>query len=158
MRRCWRHNLACAVAAKEFAHSFSKDANEAYNAGLFHDIGRLAFLVVDPAFYLNPPHPEADLRELERTHFGVDHCEAGAWVIEHWQLPREFVEVALFHHAPPPESSALVMLVNASCTVANRLGYAVGPVDASETDIDLNDPLCSTIAEFIDSLEREYRI
>lgn len=158
MARSWRHNLACALAAKQFAHSFARDANEAYNAGLFHDAGRLAFLMVDPRFYQEIAGCEVDLRALELAHFGVDHCDAGAWVIEQWQLPEAYVEVARHHHAPQPENGELTMLVNASCAVANRLGYSVVPGNTVEIDLDVNDNLCSSIAEFIDSLEREYKI
>lgn len=35
LRRSWHHNLASALAAKEFAHSFGLDSNEAYNAGQY---------------------------------------------------------------------------------------------------------------------------
>ena len=158
MCRSWRHNLACALAAKEFAHSFGRDANQAYNAGLFHDAGRLAFLIVDPRFYQEIAGCEVDLRELELAHFGIDHCDAGAWVIEQWQLPEAFVEVARYHHAPQPENGELTMLVNASCVVANRLEYSVVPGNRGDIDLDVNDELCSSIAAFIDSLEREYRL
>ena len=158
MRRSWRHNLACALASKEFAHSFGRDANEAYNAGLFHDVGRLAFLSVDPAFYQRPIGGGDELRALELSHFGIDHCDAGAWVTEQWALPEAFVEVARHHHAPRPESGELTMLVNAACAVANRLGYSVAPVDASDVDMDPDDQLCCSIAAFIGSLEHEYRM
>ena len=158
MRRSWRHNLACALAAKEFAHSFGRDANEAYNAGLFHDAGRLAFLIVDPRFYQTIAGCQVDLREMELAHFGVDHCDAGGWVIEQWHLPEAFAEVARHHHAPQPENGELTMLVNASCAVANRLGYSVVLGNAGEIEVDVNDNLCSSIADFIDSLEREYKI
>ena len=156
MRRSWRHNLASALAAQEFAHSFARDSNQAYNAGLFHDIGRLAFLSVDSAFYEGFQGDGDDLRELELAHFGVDHCDAGAWVIEQWRLPQPFVEVALHHHAPRPESSELTMLVNAACAIANRLGFSVVPVEASEIAVDANDQLCCTIADFITSLESDF--
>jgi HD-like signal output (HDOD) protein len=53
----------------------------------------------------------------------VDHCEAGAWVIEHWKLPVAFVDVALNHHAPKPECGELTMLVHAACAVTDRLGF-----------------------------------
>src|SRR5690348_2638631 len=51
IRRSWHHNLACALAAKDFAQFFNRDPDEAYNAGLFHDIGRLALLVAQPTLY-----------------------------------------------------------------------------------------------------------
>lgn len=157
VRRSWRHNLGCALAAKEFANSFSRDASEAYNAGLFHDVGRLAFMTVDPTFYERFAGSDSDLLEQELAHFGIDHCDAGAWVIEKWQLPEQFAVVARHHHSPQPENE-LTMLVNAACVIANRLGFSVVPVDVSQIESDPNDPLCASIAEFISSLEREYGI
>jgi putative nucleotidyltransferase with HDIG domain len=156
LRRCWRHNLACALAAKEFAHSFGRDENEAYNAGLFHDVGRLAFLVLEPALYSGPLRTDADLQELERARFGVDHCEAGAWLLEHWKLPQIFVDVARHHHAPKPEGAELTMLVNAACVIANRLGFCLVQVEPEEIELDLSDDLGANIADMINSLEREY--
>src|SRR5690242_4072909 len=35
IRRSWHHNLACALAAKDFAQFFNRNPDEAYNAGLF---------------------------------------------------------------------------------------------------------------------------
>lgn len=51
IRRSWHHNLACAIAAKRFAQSFGRSTDEGYNAGLFHNIGRLALLALRPALY-----------------------------------------------------------------------------------------------------------
>ena len=157
MRRSWRHNLASAVAAREFAKSFSRDTDEAYNAALFHDVGRLAFMVIDPNFYQDAVGHDCDLQELETARFGIDHCEAGAWVIEQWRLPRQFMAVALHHHAPQPENE-LTMLVNASCVVANHLGFSFLPADAPADGSDSNDQLSALITDFINSLEREYGI
>ena len=90
LRRCWRHNLARALAAKEFAHSFGSNEDDAYIAGLFHDVGRLAFLVLEPALFDRPVSTEGELQELQRARFGMDHCEAGAWLLEQWRLPKIF--------------------------------------------------------------------
>jgi HD-like signal output (HDOD) protein len=158
IRRSWHHNLACALAAKDFAHFFNRDPDEAYNAGLFHDIGRLALLATQPALYEQMIASGGDLLELERAHFGLDHCAAGAWVIEHWKLPKVLVDVALHHHAPQPEGSELTMLVHAACVVADRLGFSLRPVDSDEIDVDPNDELGLSITQVIHSLECEYGI
>ena len=158
LRRSWRHNLACALAAKEFAKSFGRDENEAYSAGLFHDVGRLAFLVLEPALYSGPVKTDGDLQELERVRFGIDHCEAGAWLLEQWKLPQIFVDVARHHHAPQPEGGELTMLVNAACIIANRLGFNVVQVESEEIELELSDELGSTIADMIGSLECEFGI
>jgi len=158
LRRSWRHNLASALAAKEFAHSFGRDSDEAYNAGLFHDVGRLAFLVAEPALYEGLVRGGGDIQELERQHFGADHCEAGAALLETWKLPAAFAEVALHHHAPVSESGELTMLVNASCAVANRLGFSVGAFEAEEPKTAEDDKLGFAITQQIGVLEREYGI
>lgn len=158
IRRSWRHNLASALAAREFAHSFGRDSNEAYNAGLFHDIGRLAFLVAEPAGYEALIHKGGDVQQQEREYFGADHSEAGAALIESWKLPRVFAEVARNHHAATGESGELVMLVNASCAVANRLGFSVAAAELNELDPAAHDKLGTYIAETISTLEREYGI
>lgn len=157
VRRCWRHNLACGLAAADFATSFGREADEAYNAGLFHDLGRLAFLVIEPAQYERWVNGDGDLRELERQHFGIDHCEAGAWVIEQWKLPRVYGEVARYHHEPQPHCE-LTMLVNGACAVASRLGFAIRPLSADEIDSNPSDPLGAAITRIIETLESEYGI
>ena len=158
LRRCWRHNLASALAAKEFAHSFGINEDDGYNAGLFHDIGQLAFLVLEPTLYNGPANTEDDLRDLERARFGVDHCEAGAWLLEQWKLPKIFAEVARDHHDPGPDGNELTMLVNAASVVANRLGFYVVHLESERVDLDLSDELGSEISKKITALELEYRI
>lgn len=158
IRRSWHHNLACALAAKQFAASFGRNSEEAYNAGLFHDIGRLAFLALEPTLYDQSMAAGGDALELERAHFGMDHCEAGAWVMKEWKLPETFVEVALYHLAPKPDGSDLTMLVNASCVIAHRLGYSVILGDPGELEGHANDELARSITQTIHLLEHEYGI
>jgi putative nucleotidyltransferase with HDIG domain len=158
IRRCWHHNLACALAAKEFAKSFGRNAEEGYNAGLFHDIGRLALLVMHPTLYDQLVAQDGALQDIERAHFGVDHCEAGAWLIEQWKLPLAFVEVALNHHAPKSDADELTMLVHAACVVADRLGFCVTRVHSGEGDVDSSDELGLSIAQTIRGLASEYGI
>ena len=97
------------------------------------------------------------MQQQEREYFGADHCEAGAWLVEKWRLPRLFVEVARHHHTPTAESDQLVILVNASCLIANQLGFSV-TVSEPEEGSGGNDKLASSITETIGVLEREYGI
>lgn len=158
IRRSWHHSLACAIAAKKFAQSFGRNADEGYNAGLFHDIGRLALLALHPALYDQLISNDASLQEIERAHFGVDHCETGAWVIEHWKLPTAFIDVALNHHAPRPEGGELTMLVHAACVVADGLGFAITRARPGQTETDPSDALGLLITETIRAWESEFGI
>jgi HD-like signal output (HDOD) protein len=154
IRRSWRHSLACALAAREFASSLGR-ADDAYQAGLFHDLGRLALLVIDPAIYDEWLSQDVDLRALEKAHFGMDHCEAGGLLIEQWKLPKLFADAARHHHDPELDPTKMTMVVHTACVVANQLGFSVRPVEVTP---EFSDKFGFSIAETINSLECEYGI
>ncbi len=102
-QRCWRHTLATAFLAGELAWACSMREEEAYMAGLLHDIGRIALISGYAAEYcvvLRRAEEETyDILELEREHFGVDHCELGRRLTESWNLPDPIRVAAGRHHA-----------------------------------------------------------
>ena len=153
VRRCWSHSLACALAAREFAPSFDCEIESAYLAGLFHDLGRLALLVLQPDLYEGLIEQEGDLRGLEIEHFGVDHCQTGALLVKEWKLPEIYAEVAFHHHEPGLDASKLTRVVHGACVVANQLGFSIRPLLGQP---DLTDKLSFSIAESINLLECEY--
>ena len=155
MRRLWRHNLACALAARHLADACRRDSSQAYYAGLFHEIGRLALLVQDPAAYDQALKSGADIDEMERCHFGVDRRAASAWVVEKWKLPKEFVQVVLDHPNPGPDATELTILVHEACQIADRLGYSLNPVSGT-TELGPADELGYSIALALNSLESDF--
>jgi len=157
MRRLWRHNLACALAARHLAELSHTDSNQAYYAGLFHDIGRLGLIAQNPAIYDRAIQNGEDIDELERREFGLSHTEAGAWVVEKWKLPKAFVEVALDHHSPGKEASDLTLLVCLACQTADRLGFSMMPVHG-DVELGPTDEIGFSIALAINALETEYGI
>jgi putative nucleotidyltransferase with HDIG domain len=157
MRRLWRHNLATALAARRLAEELRRDASQAYYAGLFHDIGRLALLLQQPALYDQALAARADVDEMERQNFGLDHCEAGVWVVEKWKLPEDFMEVALDHHHPKEGASELTVLVHEACAMADRLGFSFLPVESGE-ELGPADETGFAIALAVNSLESELGI
>lgn len=154
MRRMWRHNLATALAMRHLAEARKRDSSQAYYAGLFHDIGRLALLLQQPSLYDEALASGADLDEMERQRFGIDHCEAGAWVVEKWKLPEDFTEVVLEHHHPNADAAELTLLVHEACEMANRLGFSFHPVE-SEAELGPADEVGFSIALAVNSLESE---
>lgn len=103
-RDLWRHALSCAVAAGEIAAQckLGVEPQQAYVAGLLHDIGR--FVLVDdvPADegatfvpdWSRDPGPCA----LERAAVGIDHSEIGLAAAREWRLPRELWAAMRVHH------------------------------------------------------------
>jgi HD-like signal output (HDOD) protein len=130
LHRCWRHTLASAILCQEVARAASVAADRAYTLGLLHDIGRLGLLVAFPAEYAqllkDEKRPSHSLLEEERSLFGVDHCEAGQFLMEQWNMPPEFCAAVARHHEPPQTNDLdLHSIVHLGCQLADTLGYSV---------------------------------
>jgi len=108
------------------------DTDFAYVAGLLRDIGRLALLVKYPESYTNllavSRENALDIRTVERDLFDIDHCAAGAWLMQRMPFPSELCEVASHHHDPIGDSLfKIVQLVHVADRMADALGFAVLP-------------------------------
>jgi HD-like signal output (HDOD) protein len=93
----WSDSLLRAFLARSFAGvRFNKDqSEEAFTAALIADVA-LPVLLSVWADYYTPiveewSHSPQNLSQLEREHFGWDHAQAGAWIIQSWGFPDEMV-------------------------------------------------------------------
>lgn len=96
----WRRSLLVATAAKFIAMTASKvNPDRVFLIGLLQDIGIIALDKVDPDFYqaLKPTaqRNHAQLTDYENTRLGTDHCEVGAWLLSHWQLPNDIIDAVM---------------------------------------------------------------
>lgn len=124
----WKHSVGCAVAARLLASRAGwRDAEEAFTAGLLHDIGRV---MLDR--YAHRPLRQAvelsqsggmPLREAELSVFGFTHGELGQWVMEQWKLPLTLCVAIGCHHAPQhaPAHALLVWTVAGADWLCGRL-------------------------------------
>ncbi|HUA61613.1 MAG TPA: HDOD domain-containing protein [Verrucomicrobiae bacterium] len=130
---CWRHNLATALICQRMAKVAGLEPERAYIAGLIHDIGLLALLRVFPEYErasnlwerYGPP-----LLELEREMFGIDHGEAGRWLLSQWGCPIELQNVAASHenHATVQGCDGILIgLVGTSSQLADLMKMSVYP-------------------------------
>ncbi len=130
VRACWRHNLACALAAESLSEIWWLDKAACYTAGLMHDIGRLALLVENPRLYaellIRSSEQDEPLADLERQSFGLDSHEAGLWIWDHWNLPPSLRKSARSHHAlHTVDADSLESLVSFSCSIADQSGFSI---------------------------------
>ncbi len=101
--------LSVAAGCKKIAQATSyASTEEAFIAGLLHDIGLLFFLHKYPAEYRKVIAIEAatgTLVEREREVFGADHSEVGYHMAEEWRIPKEIAEAIRDHHEGPAEDT-----------------------------------------------------
>jgi len=101
LRAFWKHSLTTAIIARQAAKVLKyANVNEAYLAGLLHDIGRLSLLSVAPNEYASHFHAADDDRlcAAEQRTLQMSHAEAGALVVERWKLDSFIADSVLYHH------------------------------------------------------------
>jgi len=134
LRRCWTHSMACGILAQELATACFMKGDEAYTAGLLHDIGRMGLLAAYPSEYANVLNVAVDysfdVLHCEKELFDIDHCEAGAWLAEQWKLPAQLGAIAKHHHDNIVAFSAqhkpdLLAIVALACKLADALDFGV---------------------------------
>ena len=102
----WRHSILVAETARSLAVACrAPRAEEAYLAGLLHDLGELMLLagLPDYAGLLADCPDEASLPALEQWALGADHAEVGAWLADQWNLDSLLADAILFHHRSETE-------------------------------------------------------
>ncbi len=124
----WAHSVASAVLAESLAEAFGADPRRAYAASLMHESGRLGLLLSVRERYLEISRVVFEsieaVNSLEKSVFGVTHCEAGAFLGRRWSLPEEMCDCMSLHHEPVSHGGGvLVALTQVSCRLATALGF-----------------------------------
>ncbi|MCC6764454.1 MAG: HDOD domain-containing protein [Deltaproteobacteria bacterium] len=129
----WNHSLAVAVACEELARTTRRvEVGCAFLPGLFHDVGRAAFLLADgtaaEVIESLAVNGTGERSYLEREWYGFDHAEAGAILAEDWGLALELCDAIRWHHEPTEAGAAreLATLLNAADAFAYRIGCGTG--------------------------------
>ena len=132
MKCLWQHSVGCAIGAKWLAeHANCREhANEAFMAGLLHDVGSLLLLRVLESLrgsQSKQPMPESLILEVINSL----HADQGAKLIRHWGLPESYAQIAATHHAIEIDAGDTVgQLVRVANEACHKLGMALTP-DAS---------------------------
>ncbi len=129
----WPHSYACACGARVMAMASGKcSEDEAFAAGLLHDVGRLAMHLwmsdKMPAIAHLADREALPLDEAEHKVLGFDHAEAGARMASEWGLPDNMVAAIRYHHRPERSmpNEALIDCVHAALMLEISAGLPCG--------------------------------
>ena len=90
MNEFWYHSFSCAIISRKIAEMVEGvNPEEAFIAGLMHDIGAMLFLSIFPEEYasiLAVSKNETDIIEAEKKKFNMTRFEAGSWLCSQWNL------------------------------------------------------------------------
>jgi HD-like signal output (HDOD) protein/ActR/RegA family two-component response regulator len=124
----WSHLMKCGALARAIMHCERApfaDCEDAFTAGMLHDMGKLMLADCLPWEFSEAlalaANEQIPLHEAERRLFGATHAGLAAYLFGLWGLPAAIVEAVAFHHEPEKSQlqqfSALtaVHVANALC-------------------------------------------
>jgi signal transduction histidine kinase/HD-like signal output (HDOD) protein len=135
----WKHAIGVACAARRLAAGIARpgcNPEQAFLAGLLHDLGKVALDALFPRAYervaAQAEMTRGDIADSERALLGIDHTIVGRRLAERWELPIGLREVIWLHHLAPEamparvESADMIALVQLADVVAReqRIGYS----------------------------------
>jgi len=99
----WKHSAAVGTIAKLIAkESYPQKCEEAFVAGLLHDIGKLILAICAPDFFAETIKLAISkgclFLDVEKEVVGISHPEIVAYINNKWNLPEEISEVIINHH------------------------------------------------------------
>jgi putative nucleotidyltransferase with HDIG domain len=139
----WTHSLAAALVAEAFARAAGLPADDAFLAGLFHDVGKFLLVRVLAREYASVLDQVEEwglaIGDAEKAVLGFSHERAGAWLLSKWGLPGPVVAAVAGHHGSGPGRGS-------PAAAAAHLGDLFARVLAAGTTWDRHmpqvDPVC----------------
>ncbi len=132
----WDHTLRTASTARAIAVSEKFSAlkvEEAFLAGMLHDVGKVVFATAAPAAPAAPAALAA-LADDTIAQMSAHHAEVGAYLLGLWGFPNSIVEAVAMHHHPSRASGrefGLAGLIH----VADRLVHHCDTPGAAPADL-----------------------
>jgi len=108
-------SLFTAVLMEELAHYAGENPRRCYTLGLLRSVGIMALQILArqpgrqiPPFDSGTGQP---LDEWEKTHWGIDNCEAAEVILREWRLPAETVSAVRHHYRPDGKQNPVIHLL-----------------------------------------------
>ena len=133
----WQHSIACAVCAKAIANKvFPSSAEDAFIAGLLHDLGKVVAdqLICNKGEYSEVlevmNRANSNIIQVETKIMGIDHATLGKFLMEKWNLPSHLSKTIEYHHnldeiKGDNETQKLCSIIHVADIVTNHLGLGL---------------------------------
>jgi len=136
----WGHSERCAFLVEGLTRKLKLHEliDEAFLAGILHDIGKIALAQIDPSVtkkiskFCSGKGVQGDM--MEHLSIGTSHAAIGASLTKKWNLPEGVTSAVLFHHKPylaPKKHRTIVNLVYLANVFCN---YQEGTFDLKFLD------------------------
>lgn len=127
----WKHSAAVGAIAKLIAKEVApQKQEEAFIAGLLHDIGKLILAICAPEDFTKCLKLAISKKCLflnaEQELLGINHTDIATIVNEKWKLPAEFAMVLTSHHKkidPAETTAGLVEIVKLADILARGMQF-----------------------------------
>jgi putative nucleotidyltransferase with HDIG domain len=133
--KLWSHSLAVALASRILsARVGHSDTEQAFLAGLLHDVGEMILLHGDPKGFEQLGHEvqqtQCAMIDKEQEVYGFDHTLIGLTLLDSWNIDSAIGQAVLHHHAEMNEDSnslgAILATADYFCFKAD-LGFFAAP-------------------------------
>lgn len=125
MTEFWRHTLAAGACAQVLASRQDLPAEQAFIAGLLHDIGKPVLCLLLPEAFDQVARiaNERDCSPylVEHEIHGFDHTDVGAALAEAWHFPPHIVDPIRLHHQPGSTAMPMACVVHLADVLAHAL-------------------------------------
>jgi HD-like signal output (HDOD) protein len=139
----WRHSQQTAMIARAIAvhEKLSRArAEEAFLAGMLHDVGRIVFATNGTA----ATETVGGLREDSSEQIEMHHAEVGAYLLGLWAFPSHIAEAVALHHTPRQRADAGLDLT-ALVHIADRLAHRQSERSAGAEELGFEPGLLETL-------------
>jgi putative nucleotidyltransferase with HDIG domain len=139
----WQHSLATALGSRKIADIISPAlANEAFLAGLFHDVGKL---ILDEHIFSRNEAFKSWLGNSQDSHYkaekrilGFDHSELTSELCKKWKFPGAVIKAIRHHHYLNPDpDDALACILYAADNLTRMDGSGNGTGSLPDPIVDM---------------------
>lgn len=162
----WQHSLLTALASQRICRSLGnvRGSDEAFIAGLMHDIGKVLMFTQHPDLYQQVFEYMFEngctAAQAEQKYFGFDHYLVGAEAVKEWHLPDRFNSYMGIELTHSERADVMLTSLMAANDLLKSAGIGAREAEAPETRrarlqaFGLDDALCDSLLQddFIDNL------